>query len=58
MKQAVSDPAVAKTMQQNDENVRLLVEPVTNALSKEKCKAILMEKVQLEFDVEKRLANF
>lgn len=58
MRQAAADPECAKMMHENDENVRLLVEPVTDKLTKEKAKQILMEKTQMEFDAEKKLSNY
>ena len=56
-KEAMADPATQEEMKKNDEMVRLLVEPDTAALSKEKAREILMEKIQMEFDAEARLLN-
>ena len=56
-KEAMADPATQEEMKKNDEMVRLLVEPDTAALSKEKAREILMEKIQMEFDAEARLMN-
>ena len=57
MKQAMDDEEVAIKMKENDEMVRTEVEKQKKVLSKDEARKILMEKIKLEFDSEKKLQN-
>ena len=56
MKEAVQNPEIVKQMKEDDESVRVRVEkPRPNALTKEKAKEIVIQKIKMEFETEKKL---
>ena len=59
MKEAVKDEAIVKQMKEDDENVRMRCEkPRPNAaLSKEKAKEIVIQKIKMEFETEKKMSS-
>ena len=58
MKDAMMNKDIAKQMRKNDENLRIIMEPKSKEpLSKEKAKEILMERMKMEFNSEKKLKD-
>ena len=57
MNAAMSDPEIAKQLKSDDENVRTRAEPAKDNLSKDKAKQILIEKIKMEFETERKLST-
>lgn len=57
MNAAMSDPEIAKQLKTDDENVRTRAEPAKDNLSKDKAKQILIEKIKMEFETERKLST-
>ena len=58
MKEAMQDPAIVKQMKSDDETVRMRCEKArADPLSKEKAKQIVMKKIGMEFETEKKLSG-
>lgn len=57
MKVAMSDKATLEQIKKDDEGQRIACEPKKD-VSKDVAKTVLMEKIQLEFESEKKLATF
>ncbi len=44
-------------MTENDENVRVLVEPANENMTREQCKEVLMDKLAMDFEMTKKLVD-
>ena len=58
MKEAVKDEEIVKQMKADDEGVRMRCEkPRPNSLTRDQAKKIVIQKIKMEFETEKKLAS-
>lgn len=58
MKEAMNNPEIVKQMKSDDETVRMRCEKARpDPLSKDKAKEIVMQKIKMEFETEKKLSG-